>query len=156
MKDYQNPLRRDRNEFGGGLMLYARTGIVCNIVHSLETLNLELMCSEITIQKKKWILYCIYRPPDLNVRFFFDKMSTSLNTALDKYDSIIIMDDINIDTQNDQNPGYNEFNTFCDVFGLSNLVTCKTCFTKQSNSSIDVILTKNQDFFKQPQFSKQG
>ena len=55
MKDYQNPLRRDRNEFGGGLMLYARTGIVCNRVNSLETLNLELMCSEITIQKKKWI-----------------------------------------------------------------------------------------------------
>ena len=53
MKNYQNPLRRDRNEFGGGLMLYARTGIVCNRVYSLETLNLELICSEITIQKKK-------------------------------------------------------------------------------------------------------
>ena len=72
-------------------MLYARTGIVCNRVHSLETLNLELMCSKITIQKKKWILYCYYRPPDLNTRFFFDKMSTTLNTALEKYDSIIIM-----------------------------------------------------------------
>ena len=127
---------------------HARTGIVCNRVHSLETLNLELICSEITIQKKKWILYCIYRPPDLNVRFFFDKLSTSLNTVLDKYDSIIIMGDINIDTQNDQNPGYNEFTTFCDVFGLSNLVTCKTCFTKQRNSSIDVILTNKPRLFQ--------
>ena len=102
--------------------MYARTGIACNRVHSLETLNLELICSEITIQEKKWILYCIYQPPDLNVRFLFDKLSTSLNTALDKYDSIIIMGDINIDTQNDQNPGHNEFTTFCGVFGLSNLV----------------------------------
>lgn len=44
MKNYQSPLRKDRNEFGGGLMLYARTGIVCNRVHSLETLHLELIC----------------------------------------------------------------------------------------------------------------
>ena len=55
---------------------------------------------------------------------------------------------INIDTQNDQNPGHNEFTTFCDVFGLSNLVTCKTCFTKQSNSSIDVILTNKSRLFQ--------
>ena len=79
-------------------MLYARAVIVCNRVHSLETLNLGLICSEIAIQKKKWIIYCIYRPPDLTVRFCFGKLSTSLNTALDKYGSIIITGDINSDT----------------------------------------------------------
>ena len=30
MKNYQNPLRRDRNEFGGGLMLYA---MLCIVAH---------------------------------------------------------------------------------------------------------------------------
>ena len=112
-------------------MLYARTEIVRDRVSSLKTSSVELICSEITIQKKKWILYCIYRPPDLNFRLFFDKLSMSLNTALDKYDSIIIMGDININTQNDQNPGYNNFTTFCDIFGLSNLVTSKTCYSHQ-------------------------
>ena len=58
------------------------------------------------------------------------------------------MGDLNIDTQNDKIPGHNEPTTLCDVFGLSNLVTCKTCFTKQSNSLIDVILTNKPRLFQ--------
>ena len=51
------------------------------------------------------------------------------------------MGDINIDTQDSQHLAYNKLASFCDVFGLSNLVTTKTCFTKSHSSSIDVILT---------------
>ena len=30
LNNYQPPMRRDRNEHGGGLMQYARRGVVCN------------------------------------------------------------------------------------------------------------------------------
>ena len=123
-------------------MLYARKGVICNRVPILETPSLELLCSELIVNKKKWIVYSIYRPPDSsNMDAFFSDLSITLNSALDKYDNIIVMGDINIDTLNKQDTGYSRIVSFCDVFGLSNLVTAKTCFTKNSSSSIDVILT---------------
>ena len=51
------------------------------------------------------------------------------------------MGDINIDTHDTKHPGYNKLKSFFDVLGLSNLVTGKTCFSNQYQSSIDVILT---------------
>ena len=36
MNDYQRPIRRDRNEFGGGLMQFIRKGVVCNRVSTLS------------------------------------------------------------------------------------------------------------------------
>ena len=103
VNNYQKPMRRDRNEFGGGIMLYARKGVVCNRVPTLETRSLELLCSEMIVNKKKWIVYSIYRPPESNnIDAFFSDLSITLNSALDKYENIIVMGDINIDTLNKQ------------------------------------------------------
>ena len=54
----------------------------------------------------------------------------------------MIMDDINIDTNDIQHPEYANLISFCDVFGLSNLVNNETYFTKNHSSSIDVMLKK--------------
>ena len=59
------------------------------------------------------------------------------------------MGDTNIDTQNKTDPGFDKLVSFCDVFGLSNLVTSKTCFTKNHSSSIDVILTNRPRSFQE-------
>ena len=67
-------------------------------------------------------------------------MFKSVNTALDKYDNIIIMGDINIDTHDKKHPGYNKLKSFCDALGLSNLVTGKTCFSNQYQSSMYVCM----------------
>ena len=128
---YQNPYRKDRTEFGGGLMQYIRNGIVCKRVPCFVSPTIELICSELTICKKKWVVFSFYRPPDSNLESFFREIFKSVNAALDKYDNIIIMGDINIDTHDTKHPGYNELKSFCDVLGLSNLVTGKTCFSSQ-------------------------
>ena len=157
VNNYQKPMRRDRNEFGGGIMLYVRKGVVCNRVPILETRSLELLCSELVVNKKKWIVYSIYRPPESsNIDAFFTDLSITLNSALDKYENIILMGDINIDTLNKQDTGYNRIVSFCDVFGLSNLVTAKTCFTKNTSSSIDVILTNRPRCFQKTSVFETG
>lgn len=81
-------------------------------------------------------------------KLLFKAMSGSLNSALDRYENVIIMGDINIDTQEPQRPGYSDLMSFCDVFGLSNLVSSKTCFTKHRQSSIDILLTNRSIFFQ--------
>ena len=67
---------------------------------------------------------------------------------MDKYDNVMIMGDINIDTHDIQHPGYTRLSSFCDVFGLSNLVNDKTCFTKNHSTSIDVMLTNKPRCFQ--------
>ena len=113
MNNYQYPMRRDRNEFGGGLMQYVRKGVVCNRITAYETQNVESICSELTISKKRWMIFAVYRPPDsANLNSFFTELSTSANLALEKYDNIIVLGDFNVDTQNEQHPGYNKLNLF--------------------------------------------
>ena len=149
ISNYQKPLRKDRNENGGGLMQFVRKGMVCNRIPSLEPQSLEIICSELVVNKTKWIIYSLYRPPEIsNIDLFFENLSTSLNNALDKYGNVILMGDINIDTSSDQDLRSRKLVSFCDVFGLSNLVTQKTCFTKTNSSSIDVILTNKPRCFK--------
>ena len=58
------------------------------------------------------------------------------------------MGDINIDTQDIQHPRYSKMISFCDVFGLSNLVKDKTCFTKHRCSSIDIMRTNKPRCFQ--------
>ena len=71
-----------------------------------------------------------------------------MNSAVGKYDNVIVLGDLNIDTQNEQHPCYNKLKSFSDVMGLQNLVKEKTCSTKNYASSIDVILTNRPGFFQ--------
>ena len=54
---YKKPIRRDRTEHGGGIMLYARRGVVSKRVPVFETPAIELVSSELTVSKRKWIVF---------------------------------------------------------------------------------------------------
>ena len=88
-------------------MQYIRNEILCKIVPCFESPTIELICSELTICKKKWVVFSFYRPPDSNLEPFFRKIFKSVNVALNKYNNIIIIGDINIDTHDTKYPGYN-------------------------------------------------
>ena len=49
--------------------------------------------------------------------------------AMRKYENIVIMADINIDTDNDKAAGLNKMSEFCDIFNLDNLIRGNTCAT---------------------------
>ena len=79
---------------------------------------------------------------------FFQKLSSCINNALEKYENVIVIGDINIDGQDRRHPGLENLKEFCVVFGLENLVKVKTCFTRDHSSSIDVILTNHKRNFQ--------
>ena len=68
--------------------------------------------------------------------------------ATRKYENIVIMGDINIDTDNDKAAGLHKMSEFCDIFDLDNLIRGNTCVTVGHASSIDVILTNKKRSFK--------
>ena len=66
MENYKIRARRDTDGHGGGLIEFVKRSIIWKRVKQFETVNSELICSEITISSKKWFCMGIYRPPNFN------------------------------------------------------------------------------------------
>ena len=141
LNGYEVRARRDRHKHGGGLMEFVRQDFICKRLKKYESNCSECICSELPISKKKWIFFCIYRPPSTgNIKTFFEEMNEVISEALCKYKNLIVMGDFNIDIKS-SNSDKDKLENFCDLFNLTNLVHSDTCFMKNSKSIIDLILT---------------
>ena len=90
--------RRDRNKHGGGILPFVKSGLLPKHIPDLESNIIEILPLEISIDENKWIVLNIYRPPASSIQYFIDELSNILDKSFSKYDSIIVMGDINIDT----------------------------------------------------------
>ena len=61
--DYEIRARRKRHKNGGGLIEFAKKGLICKRLKNFATITSKWICSEITICNKKWLCFSIYRPP---------------------------------------------------------------------------------------------
>ena len=147
INEYEIRARRDR---------MCRRGFICKSKNELEPKQSECLCSELTLSKKKWLIFSIYRPPDYgNLSMFFHELSFSLDKASEIYENIIIMGDFNIDVTT-KGMGFDKLDEFCDIFNLTNLITSDTCITKTSSSLIDLYLTNKPLSFQKSQVTKTG
>ena len=85
----------------------------------LESTEIEVICLELTIAKRKWVIFSVYRPPrSVNLANFFSELNKCLDIATRTYENIVVMGDINIDTDDDKAIGQNKLSEICDIFGL--------------------------------------
>ena len=141
LPNYEIRARRDRDKNGGGLIEFVKKGLICKKLKIFEPRESECISSEITVSKRKWLCFSIYRPPSYdNLELFFHELTSSLSKASESYENFILIRDFNIDvTKNGIK--FDKLDEFCDLFNLTNLVTSPTCFTKTHKSTIDLILT---------------
>ena len=79
---YKIRARRDRHKNVGGLIEFVGKGLTCKRLKTFETSASECIYSEITISKRKWLCFSIYRPPsNENLEIFFEESTTSLSKA---------------------------------------------------------------------------
>ena len=64
-----------------------------------------------------------------------------------KYGTIIVMGDLNIDTQKNGADTSHYLSDLCDTFSLANLISSSTCFEPLSGTFIDVFLTNRTRSF---------
>ena len=132
----------------GCLIEYVRKGLICKSIPNLKCKNSEVICSELTVRNKRWIIFSLCRPSNpSNLHEFFNELETSLDQALKIYDNVIVMGDINIDLHDPNSGGLENLIALCETYNLKNLIKTKACFTKNHTSSIDVILTNRTKFF---------
>ena len=74
---FSNPCRLDRNQFGGGLILYIKNNIPSKRLSSHILINdIECLCLQINLRTKCWLLCYVYDPHKRNYELFFTSIST--------------------------------------------------------------------------------
>ena len=92
------------------------------------------------IADKKWLISGLYRPQTIDEQTFNEDFVKTCDQITTAYDNFMFIGDLNYDmlVSDKSSPLQN----VCDIFDLTNLVKSPTCYTKNSNPSLnDVILT---------------
>ena len=88
---FQVPFRKDRNERGGGVCLYASNNIPCWRRTDFERLYLELVWIEIFYEKTSFLISRCYRPPASTSAFIICKTSLESTSS----NKIVLLGDFN-------------------------------------------------------------
>ena len=113
VENYYEPTRVDDTSESGGLIEYTRKGIINKRKTEFELKSFSSICSELTINKIKWLVLSFYRKPyGKNIDLFFSELTMSMNIAICKYDNIVIIGDINIDSDSELTSDFEKLSSF--------------------------------------------
>ena len=93
-------LCKERNIFGGCLCLYMSEDIPSKQIHTKLLEGLEPICIGINLQKHKWLVIGIYKPPQSCGKMFIERLSNQLNDLKRSYGNILVLGDFNMKPEN--------------------------------------------------------
>ena len=95
---YIPPLRVDRNQHGGGILIYIKEGIPAREISLLESTSkdIEAKALEINLHRIKWLLFGIYCPPSRTDNFFLNEISKNIEHFNTKYENFHVIGDFNL------------------------------------------------------------
>ena len=139
---YSEPFRLDRNQFGGGLLVFIREDIPCSILN-IKQLTIEALFNEINLRKKKWLLCCSYNPHKNLIVAHLREIQVALDVLSSKYENIIIIGDFNSE------PKESTMIDFCQHYKMENLINNFTCYKNPNKlTCIGLMLTNKPRSFK--------
>ena len=87
--------RKDRNKFGGGLILFVEENIPCKVLNMFHfSEECEIISIDLRISNKKWLLLGIYNPPSQNKALFVEKIKLALNSYSTTYENFLPLGDL--------------------------------------------------------------
>ena len=101
-----NLVRRDRDSWGGGVLIYFQQDLTIYPVPSWERSNLEATWLNITMRSQSFLVGRVYRPP--NDSSFFDHFRDLLANIWLKRKNIILVGDLNYDMLHKSNNSESE------------------------------------------------
>ena len=133
---YASPFRLDRDENGGGIMVFVRKDIPVKFLSS-ENKPIEAFFFELNFHKKKWLVCCISS--------HLKALRRSLDIYSALYENTILVGDVNVNVDvNDPIMGF-----LCESYNFKSLIKDPTCFKNPENPScIDLILTNSPYSFQ--------
>ena len=132
------PYRYDRNDTGGGLLLYIKEDISSRLLQCKSQCNIESLSVEINLRKRKWFLNCSYNPHKNSISSHLECLNRVIDERSKTYDSFIFIGDFNI--------GIDEtsMKNFCDINCIKSLIKKPICF---KNPDKNLILINRPNLF---------
>ena len=144
---YYNVIRRDRNNNGGGILVFIRKEY--KLVRTLTSSDYELLSFQLTINDTNINFIISYKPPNINDLLFIDFIESFL-LNFDLNEPIFIFGDLNLDLLSNKG---DTLRSFMNDYNFSNSVSEPTriAFFKHriskevimSSTLIDVCLSNN-------------
>ena len=97
---FSTPFSRDRDQYGGGLLIFVREDIPAKHLSS-ESTPIEGIYVELNFCKRNWFLCCTYNPNRKIVTNNLDAVKRSLDPHSIKYDNLMVLGDLNAEVELD-------------------------------------------------------
>ena len=133
--------RKDRNSFGGGILVYISNSLSVSRRADLEPANIECIWIEIRDPTGNFLLCCTYRPRNSD-KSFWRNLSWSIDKASDISNKIVIVGDLNVDFLNI--PHTHPVNEILTSQFLENKISEPTRVTQSTSTLIDPLLATNE------------
>ena len=121
IEGYKN-FRLDRSCYGGGVCLYFSQDIAARRVECNSLSNIESICLELSLRKRKWLVISIYKPPSYNEDAFIKRLFSCLTNVTKEFENIVLLGDFNMTARN------TKLEQLLNTFSSESLITSPTCF----------------------------
>ena len=134
--------RRDRNEFGGGIVAFARSDIPFWRHKDLEMAQTESVLLEVIINDSKWAILCVHRPPSQSNETFSHDMFKCLDKCSTLLDKHLLLGDLNYDILLATKS--KTLTDIMELFDHNSLIKEATCFKKDCLPTLNDVILTNQ------------
>ena len=132
----QNIIRKDRNNSGGGVLIYTKDDLVVNRKNEYENPIDETLWVEVRGRGQKFLLCCAYRS-NFSDADFWARFYHAIGIGLQETDNIVITGDLNCDLLS---PSNNKLTDLMNSFNISNVINKATRTTDHSCTLLDPII----------------
>ena len=98
LEGFELPIRKDRSQYGGGVMIYISDLLVYKRRTDLEDPRFEAIWIEIPLKSQSVLICCSYRNDfSVSQAHYISSMQASIEMALDSCPNVVLVGDIDID-----------------------------------------------------------
>ena len=90
IEDYKN-FRLDKSCYLGGACMYVNRGVAARRVEYNLLSNIESICLELNLRKRKWLVIGIYKPTSYSEGAFLKSLFPCLADAREEFENIVLL-----------------------------------------------------------------
>ena len=130
---------------GSKTVMVDKTVIAARRVEYNSLSNIESICFELNLRKRKWLVIGIYKPTSYSEDAFIKSLLSRITNTEKEFEFIVLLGDFSMIAENTR------IEQLLNTFPLESLITSTICFKIVTPTCIDLILTNHKQYFLKSQ-----
>ena len=130
---------------GSKTVMVDKTVIAARRVEYNSLSNIESICFELNLRKRKWLVIGIYKPTSYSEDAFIKSLLSRITNTEKEFEFIVLLGDFSMTAENTR------IEQLLNTFSLESLITSTICFKIVTPTCIDLILTNHKQYFLKSQ-----